>query len=199
METKIKKLKELIISLTIILVMVVMVFGKLIFSNVRWVWAANQFNTTLEEVITGADLGTSAPTQVNFAGFTINGFGTNVTADMDNVNVWDLRGTGASWSLTSVTNDMVGTGLLAPGNMITNAYINISSAGGITGLGGSDTSGIALGGSTGSFADAAMTIANASANNGMGNYVINDTTLQATILSNNKAGTYQSTLTITVQ
>lgn len=199
METKIKKLKELIISLTIILVMVVMVFGKLIFSNVQFVWAANQATTTLQEVITGADLGTSAPTQVNFAGFTINGLGTNVTADMDNVNVWDLRGTGASWSLTAISNSMVGSGLSAPGNMILQNYMNISAAGGITGLGGSSTTGIALGGSTGNFADAAMTIANASANNGMGNYVVNDTTLRATILSNNKAGTYQSTLTITVQ
>lgn len=193
--TKIKSIKEKIISLTILLVMFTMIFGKLVIQNV---WAANQANTILQEVITGADLGTSAPAQVNFAGFTINGWGTNVTADLDNVNAWDLRGTGLGWALTSVTNNMVGSGLTGPGNMITNAYINISTAGGITGLGGSSTAGIALGGSTGNFADAAMSIANASTNNGMGNYIVNDTTLRATILSNNRAGTYQSTLTITI-
>lgn len=199
MKKEIKKIKEQIISLFIILVMFTMVFGKLVFYNVQQVLAANQANTTLQEVITGADLGTSAPSQVNFAGFTITGVGANVTADMDNVNVWDLRGTGASWSLTSITNNMVGSGLTAPGNMITNAYVNISAAGAITGLGGSSTSGIALGGSTGNFANGAMTIANSSTNNGMGNYIVNNTALQATILASNKAGTYQSTLTITVQ
>lgn len=199
MKKEIKKIKEQIISLFIILVMFTMVFGKLVFYNIQEVLAANQANTTLQEVITGADLGTSAPSQVNFAGFTINGLGTNVTAALSNVNVWDLRGTGTSWSLTSSTNNMVGSGLAEPGNMITNAYVNISAAGTITGLGGSSTSGIVLGGSTGNFGGGAMTIANSSTNNGMGNYIVNSTTLQATILSNNKAGTYQSTLTITIQ
>jgi len=179
--------------------MFTMVFGKLVFFNIQEVWAANEVNTTLQEIITGGELGTSAPAQINFADFTINGFGTNVTADADDVNIWDLRGTGASWSLTSVVNHMVGSGLEAPGNTINNEYINISTAGDITGLGGSSTTDIALGGSTGNFNDGAMTIANSATNNGMGNYIVNSTILQATILSNNKAGTYQSDWTITVQ
>ncbi|PIS42819.1 MAG: hypothetical protein COT24_01665 [Candidatus Kerfeldbacteria bacterium CG08_land_8_20_14_0_20_40_16] len=199
METKLRKTKEQIISLIIILVMFTMVFGKLMISNIQDVWADDQANITLEEIITGSDLGTSAPTQVNFAGFTINGFVTNVAATLNDANAWDLRGTGVGWSFTAITNNMIGSGLLAPGNMIANTAINISTAGGITGLGGSSTTGIALGGSIGNFSDGPMTIANASTNNGMGNYVVNSTILQTTIAANNKAGTYQSTLTISIQ
>lgn len=196
MKARLKYLQQTIVSLIIFLFMFAMLFGKLILPTV---WAANQANTILQEIISAGELAVEAPAQVNFAGFTINGFGANVTADLDNVNAQDQRGTGQGWSVTAVTNNMVGSGLTAPGNMITNAYINISAAGDITGLGGASTSGIALGGTAGNFNDGAMTVANASANNGMGNYVVNNTTLQATILANNKAGTYQSTLTVTIQ
>jgi len=194
-----RRLTEKIISLTIILVMFTMVFGKLVFFNIQEVWAANEVNVILQEIISQGELAVEAPAQVNFADFTLNGFGTNVTADLDNVNIEDSRGTGAGWSVTSVTNHMVGSGLTAPGNTINNEYINISTAGDITGIGGASTDGIALGGTTGNYNDGAMTIANSATNNGMGNYIVNSTILQATILSNNKAGTYQSDLTITIQ
>lgn len=120
MKTKIKELKQKIISFLILLVMFAMVFGKLIFYNVQQVLAANQANSILQEIISAGQLAIDAPTQVNFAGFAITGSGANVMADLDNVNIEDSRGTGAGWSVTSVTNHMIGSGLSAPGNTIQN-------------------------------------------------------------------------------
>jgi len=173
--------------------MFAMIFGSMTVRDVIAIGA----NTTLQAVISGTALSLESPTQVDYAGVTLNGVQQNTMANLTVVNMRDPRGTGAGWTAIGAANNMKsGT------NDISNAYVSWS-PGTIYALDGASNTGVAAGTAySGNFADGSgtKTLANTalSANVGMGNYVINGTTMNLMIKSTVPAGTYQNTLTLTI-
>lgn len=184
-----QQIKQKIIATLVVVFMLAMLGGIIRISDVR----AIGDNTTLQQEITAGSLSLESPTQVNFNATTA-GAGVNSLANMVQVNMRDYRGTGASWTTVGAANNMVA----ANAAEIPNSRLRWA-PGDIYALDGASNDGVAAGADySGNFGDGSRTLANASTNNGMGNYIINATTLNFLITADDYIGTYQNTLTLTI-
>jgi len=191
METKKQLIRQQIAAAMVVMVTFVMIFSSM---SVNQAGAATTANTILQQVVQGGTLSIESSGQVNFATITLNTFATNSTASLPQVNMRDPRGSGAGWTVTGAANSMSAVN----GATISNAHLSWA-PGTIYALDGSSNTGVAAGASySGNFGDGARTLANTSTNNGMGNYVINATTLNLMVLPSTMVGTYQNTLTLTI-
>ena len=191
MKTKKQTIKQKIMATLVVLFMMFMMFGSLDLSQIS---AQTVTNTNLIQNIVAGNFWHEAMQNVVFNNIVV-GVATNSLANMTITNLWDLRGSGAGWSLTGYCNSLTTTA--AGINTIANTEIAWSPVGAtiiaISGV----TTGIANG--TANFLNAPRTLMNASVNNGMGNYRINNVTLNVVYngRTDQKTGTYQATLTMT--
>jgi len=193
-QTRKKQTKQKIIAVLIVTFMLTMVFGTL---DLPFGLAANQSLSNLIQNFVGGELSMEAPSSLGFNNLSV-GVAANSLANMDYVNFRDYRGSGAGWSVSATMNNMF-TSEAGTRNYLLNGNIAwFPQTAVLTGLEGSSTSGIAKG-SDGLF-DAARTLVNTSTNNGMGNYRLNSLNLNVQYYGwgDQKAGTYQNTLTMTI-
>ena len=198
MQTNKTKIKQQIIATLVIVFMSVMVFGVV---NTQNSTAATAANANLIQNFVAGSLSLEADASIGFADLSV-GIPANSIQNLTQVNVRDFRGTGAGWSVTGLMNDLFNATAETGGkrNNIRNTSIawypgNAT----LTGLGGSSTTGIALGANT-FFSSAAKTLVNTSANNGMGNYTLNLTpiNIQYDGAANQIPGNYQTWLRLTI-
>jgi len=135
---------------------------------------------------------------VAFNDISLGSGGTNSLGNLAIVNARDYTGTGTGWSVTGQMNNMLTSG--AGGlNEIPNSVIawNPQTAT-LSGLEGASVSGIAKG--TALYFSAIRTLVNAGAGYGLGNYTFDGTEMNIVWdgASNQVAGTYQNTLTLTI-
>jgi hypothetical protein len=175
----------------VVFFMGVMVFGSM---DVLDIMAANQTTTTLIQNFVAGALELEAPSTKGFNNILI-GQANNSLANLDVINMRDYRGSGAGWAVTGVMNDLTTTGIGV--NTIANSVIAWAPGSQFALDGGSNT-GVAVG--TAGFFNVARTLINASTNNGMGNYRVNGTVLNVVYSGSptQVAGTYQNTLTLTI-
>jgi hypothetical protein len=190
MKTKKQQIKQRIVATLVVLFMFVMVFGSV---NIDLINAIGT-NTTLIQNLVAGSLSMEAPATIGFNNINL-GSPTNSLANMLQVNARDLRGVGNAWTVTATMNNLTTAG--AGVNNITNAAIAWAPGGYFSDNGTS--TGVAVG-VAGMF-DSARTLFNTSVNNGMGNYKIVNTTLNVVYNGNPNfvAGTYQNTMTMTIQ
>jgi len=194
MQTKKREIKQKIIAVFIITFMLTMVFGSL---EMPAVWAIGSNTNLIQNFIAGS-LSMEAPASLGFSNISV-GVPANSLANMDYVNFRDYTGSGAFYAVTGTMNNMF-TSAAGTRNYVLNGNIAWSpSTSVLTGLEGSSTSGMAKG-SDGFFDVAARTLINTSNNNGMGNYRVNSLNfnIQYYGWGDQKAGTYQNTLTLTI-
>ncbi|OGI27040.1 MAG: hypothetical protein A2359_01700 [Candidatus Moranbacteria bacterium RIFOXYB1_FULL_43_19] len=189
MKTRKSELKKKIFATLVIVFMLAMMGGMISLKNVR----AIGDDTTLQQVLTGGSLSLESPTQVNFNSQTA-GSGANSLANLTQVNMRDYTGTGGGWAATATANAMTAA------NAATIPNTRLSWApGDIYALDGASNDGVTAGPDySGNFGDGARNLTGASSGNGMGNYVINGTTLNLLIIAEDYQGTYQNTLTLTI-
>ena len=172
------------------LFMFVMVFGSI---NIDFTSATGTNTDLIQNILPGV-LSMEAPLSIAFNNINL-GTAINSLANMTQVNARDYRGTGAAWTVTGTMNNLTTTG--AGVNNISNAAIAWA-PGALWADNGTNT-GTAVG--TAGYFTSVRTLFNTSVNNGMGNYKIVNTTMNVVYNGNPNfvAGTYQNTLTMTIQ
>ena len=191
MEIRKKQLKQKIIATLVVAFMFAMISGTVNPIRVR----AIGDNTILQAIVQGGTLSLDSPEQANYTTVTLNASVQTTTANLVQVNMRDPRGSGVGWTTIGSCNDMA-----AGSNTVANDYIDWA-PGTIYALDGASNTGVAAGADyTGNFGDGTRTLANTTTDNGdgMGNYVINGTTMNLQIQSDANAGTYQNTLLLTI-
>ena len=190
MKTKKERIKQRLFATIVILFMFVMVFGSLNISDV----SAIGTNTTLIQNLVAGTLQLEAPATLPFNNLTVAVAG-NSLANMDVVNARDYRGSGAGWAVTGTMNNLY---IASAGvNNISNAVIAWA-PGSQFALDGASNTGVATG--PAGYFSAARTLINAAAGAGLGNYRVNGTTVNVVYNGSaaQLAGTYQNTLTMTI-
>ena len=190
MKTKKQLLKQKIAAALVMLFMFVMVFGSV---NLNFTSAIGT-NTTLIQNLVAGTLAMEAPVTIGFNNINL-GSAANSLANMNQVNARDYRGTGVAWTVTGFMNSL--TAVEAGINTIANTVIAWA-PGAYFSDNGTNT-GVALG--TAGYFGVLRTLFNTSINNGMGNYKIVNTTMNVVYNGNPNfvAGTYQNTMTMTIQ
>jgi len=194
MQTKKRQIKQQIIATLVVSFMFLMVFGAL---NQEIVSA--NFVSNLIQNFVGGTLQLQGPTSIGFPDINV-GTPTNSLANLSAVNIRDYVGSGALWSVVGSMNNMLATNAGTRNFLDANNIAWFPGNATLTGLEGASTSGIALGTNTLMNAATSRTLINASANNGMGNYILNGTLINIQYYGwgNQIAGTYQNTLTLTI-
>jgi hypothetical protein len=189
-KTKKQQIKQQIAATLVILFMFIMVFSSV---NIDFTKAIGT-NTTLVQNIVAGTLSMEAPATIAFNNVNL-GTAANSLANMTVVNARDYRGTGAAWSVTSTMNNLTTAG--AGVNNIANSVI--AWAPGASFADNGVNTGTAVGAA--GYFDSVRTLFNTSLNNGMGNYKIVNTTMNVVFNGNPNfvAGTYQNTMTMTIQ
>lgn len=193
MKTKKQTIKQRIVATTVMLFMLLMLFGVLD-PNITLA-GANTTTNLIQNVVAGA-LGHSAMQNLVFTDINI-GTASNTTSNMTQTNVWDYRGSGVGWSVTGYCNNLTINNAAAGVNNISNANIYWNPAPGtIVNLSGVST-GITLG--TLNPLNYSRTLVTASGGNGMGNYRVYNVMLNVVYDGriDQLAGTYQAVLTMT--
>jgi len=167
MKTKKQKIKQQIIATLVIIFMFVMITGSF---NVANLLAASTSTNLIQNFVAGT-LGISAPYNVVFNQINVSQ-AANSLANMDTVNMWDLRGSGAGWDVTGYSDN------LAISNAGINNIANTSifwTPGELVSIQGS-TTGVSVGAAGASMGVGNTTrLVNANVGNGMGNYQIKNT------------------------
>lgn len=195
MKTKKQKIKQQIIATIVVFFMFVMVSGTIDVMNGN---AATTVYMNLIQNFVAGTMSIECPQNLAFNDISIAS-PTNSLANMDTFNIRDYRGSGAGWNVTAYANNLTIANSAAGVNNISNASIAINPATAtIVGLDGSSTSGIAVG--SAAYLNYARTLVNSSSNNGMGNYVLNNTTFNVVYngRADQLAGTYQATVTFQI-
>jgi hypothetical protein len=190
-KTKKQQIKQRIAATLVVLFAFVMVFSSF---NINFTSAIGTNTTLIQNLIAGT-LAMEAPATLGFNNINL-GTPINSLANMTQVNARDYRGSGLAWSVTGTMNNLQAAA--AGVNNISNAVIAWA-PGGFFSDNGTNT-GVALG-TAGYFNGGPRTLINTSVNNGMGNYKIVNTTMNVVYNGNPNfvAGTYQNTLTMTIQ
>jgi hypothetical protein len=192
METKKQTIKQKIVATTIVVFMLFMLFGSL---NLPGVSATVTTTNLIQNVVAGT-FGHGALSNIVFPDITV-GSSTNSGSNMTMTTAWDLRGSGAGWTIAGyasrlwIQNSAVGV------NNLDNTEIIWYPAGAtiyaLTGV----TTGMTMGGTNA--LNFSRTLITAPVNNGMGNYRING--VMFNIVYNGRtdqvAGSYVSVLTMT--
>lgn len=192
MKTKKQAIKQKIIATTVVCFMLLMLFGSL---NLPGALATVTTTNLIQNVVAGT-FGHGALTNVVFPDITV-GAATNSTSNMTMTTAWDLRGSGAGWTIAGYASRLWIQNSATGVNNLDNIEIRWYPAGAtiyaITGV----TTGMTLGPTTN--LDASRTLITAASNNGMGNYRING--VMFNIVYNGRtdqvAGNYISVLTMT--
>jgi len=189
-----QKAKQKIIAVLIVTFMLTMVFGTL---DLPFSLAANQSLSNLIQNFLNGELSMEAPLTLAFNNLSV-GVAGNSLANMDYVNFRDTRGSGAGWSVSATMNNMLTSADGARNYLLNGNIAWFPQTAVLTGLEDASTDGIAKG--SDGFFDVARTLINASVNNGMGNYRLNSLNLNVQYYGwgDQKAGTYQNTLTMTI-
>ena len=188
-----KQLKQRIVATLIVVFMFLMISGSINTRNAM----ANDTTNLIQNFVAGT-LSLESSASVGFNDISLGSGGANSLGNLAIVNARDYTGTGTGWSVTGQMNNMLTSG--AGGlNKIANSVIAWDpQTATLYGLEGASTSGIAKG--TALYFSAIRTLVNAGAGYGLGNYVLNGTTMNIVWdgASNQVAGTYQNTLTLTI-
>ncbi len=191
LESKEKQIKQKLIATVVIFFMFVMVATSIEqFSFVK----AAQDTANLIQNLTAGSLATSCFPDCGFND-QVAGTGVNSLCNFEMVNAQDYRGSGAGWSVTGWSTNLVNG---AGGNLhIPNTRMYWLPAGAIHAFNGASTSDIATYSALQDFS-AARTLANSATNAGMGYYNLPNTTLNVVIEVTDYFADYNATLTIDI-
>ena len=190
MRTLKQKLKQRIVATTVFLFMLFMMFGLLELPRT----SATVTTTNLIQNFIAGSFGHQAMQNLVFSDITV-GTASNTTANMTVTNVWDLRGSGAGWSVTGSCNNLSVS--IVGVNNISNSVIAWNPAGGTLINVSGTTTGVTLG--TAQYLNGSRLLVSSTTNNGMGNYRVNNVVLNVVYngRTDQKTGTYQAILTMT--
>ena len=136
----------------------------------------------------------TTPTVANFGGVTLNGTAQTTTASVGTFTVTDARGTGVGWNVTVQATQFTMTGHTLPMNSISMPAPTVAKIDSTSGNTPSITTGPYLIDNA-----SAVKITSAAADGtGMGSYTFTPGTLTLSIPANAYAGTYTSTVTVSV-
>jgi hypothetical protein len=186
-----KQLKQKIIATLVVTFMFVMISGSIKADD-------NDATNLIQNFVPGSLSLESSPA-IPFNDISI-GFGpTNSLGNLAIVNARDYTGGGLGWDVTGVMNDMYTSASGGLNKIVNSAIAWNPQTATLFGLEGASTSGIAKG--TAQYFSAERTLLNAAASAGMGNYRLNGTEMNIVWdgAANQMAGTYQNTLTLTIQ
>jgi len=192
MKTLKQKIEQKIVATVVVAFMFSMMFGSL---NLPGASAAVT-NTNLIQNIVAGTFGHGALTNVVFPNITI-GSATNSTSNMTMTTAWDLRGSGAGWTIAGYASRLWIQNSATGVNNLDNVEIRWYPSGATIYA----ISGVTTGMTLGSVAnlDGSRTLITATNNNGMGNYRING--VMFNIVYNGRtdqvSGNYVSVLTMT--
>ena len=145
-------------------------------------------------VLTGGTLTVTTPTVADFAGVTLNGSAQSTTASMGTFNVTDARGTGVGWNVTVQATQFTMTGHTLPMDSISMPAPTVAKIANSSGNLPSLTSGpYPI-----DHASAVKITSAAADGTGMGSYTYTPGALTLSIPANTYAGTYTSTVTVSV-
>jgi len=193
MKTKREQLKQRIVATLIVFFMCFMISGLFGAFEVGAIGS----NITFAANIGAGSLTFASSSSVAFPNMSI-GTAVNDLANITQVNITDLRGSGAGWSVTGTANTFTATN--AGTNTIANTFIAWFPANGTWAALSGVTTGI-LNGTAANFGSAAqLNLAAASVGNGMGNYTLSNVLVNIIYNGNTgqAAGLYQNTLTLTI-
>ncbi|MBU0708089.1 hypothetical protein KKG41_07045 [Patescibacteria group bacterium] len=168
----------------------------MIFSSLEITRAADNANINISQSIDAGALSlTSVNSDINFNDLTA---GQNAVSlmEMENIGVTDYRGNSAGWAVTtpSIGNFVDNT---TPANQITLSNSLLWSPGEISNLNGSDITNVTAG-TDDVYLNAERTLMSASAGDGDGEFIINNTILNFEQEPTDNAGNYESNLVLTV-
>ena len=145
-------------------------------------------------VLTGGTLTLTTPAVGNFGGVTLNGSAQSTTATMGTFTVTDARGTGVGWNVTVQGTQFTMAGHTLPMNSISMPAPTVANIDSTSGSTPSITTGPYLIDNA-----SAVKITSAAADGtGMGSYTYTPGSLTLSIPANAYAGTYTSTVTVSV-
>lgn len=147
-------------------------------------------------VLSGGTLTLTTPAVGNFTGVTLNGSAQSTTASMGTFTVTDARGTGVGWNVTVQATQFTMAGHTLPMNSISMPAPTVAKIDNTSG----DTPSITTGPYLIDNASAVKITSAAADGTGMGSYTFNaiPSTLTLSIPANAYAGTYTSTVTVSV-
>jgi hypothetical protein len=194
MKTQKQTIKQKIVATVVVLFMIFMLFGSL---DLPQTSAAVTVTNLLQNVVAGGTgLSHEALQNVVFPDITV-GTAANSLGNLTQTNVWDLRGSGAGWSVTGIVNNLTTAGGNNTINILPNTIVAWNPAGGaIIAISGSGT-GVTAG--TAQYLNSSVTLITATASNGMGNYRINNVSLNIVYngRTDQKVGAYTGVLIMT--
>jgi hypothetical protein len=155
--------------------------------------AGTAYAATSSVILTGGTLSISAPVVGNFTTVVLDGTAKTTPATMGAFTVYDARGTGAGWNVTVQASQFTtGTKTLAYGSlsMPNQTVTKIDST--------SNTAPTVVAGSYLIDSASALKISSAAVDTGMGSYSYSGGNLTLSIPANAYAGTYTSTVTVSV-
>jgi hypothetical protein len=188
-----KQIKQRIVATLIVVFMFLMISGSINTRNAM----ANDVTNLVQNFVAGT-LSLESSAAVAFNDISLGSGGTNSLGNLIIVNARDYTGTGTGWSVTGSMNDMYTSGSGGLNKIVNSVIAWNPQAATLYGLEGASTSGIAKG--TAGYFSALKTLFNAGSTYGLGNYRFNGTEMNIVWdgASNQVAGTYQNTLTLTI-
>lgn len=142
--------------------------------------------------VTGGELTITNPLAADFAGAAITGAAQTTTAALAAFSVSDLRGTGDGWHVTAQATQF-STGGVTP---ITLAANSLTMSEPTVAANGTTSPNPTVNAGPYTIDGAAVSVASAAVDTGMGTYDFSATTLTLSLPANVKAGTYSSTVTV---
>ncbi|MBU0708088.1 WxL domain-containing protein [Patescibacteria group bacterium] len=191
MNKNIRSIKEEIFAVIVIFFALAMVYSALEISR-----AADNANINISQSIDPGTLSLiSVNSDINFNDL-VAGQNADSLMEMENITVTDFRGTNAGWAVTtqSIGNFVDNT---TPANQITLSNSLLWSPGQISNLNGSDITNVTAGADD-VYLNAERTLMSASAGDGEGEFIINNTVLNFEQEPSDNAGNYESNLVLTV-
>jgi hypothetical protein len=195
MKTKKQKIKQQIVATLIAAFMFVMISGCY---NIGDLLAATGVNVTLVQNLVAGALNIDSLASLGFNDISV-GLANNSLANLTVINMQDYRGNGQGWSVYAYCNSLY---TLATGvNNLANSVIFLNT-GSVQAVNGSLTGVAASGGSSWRALSGNLLLANTStaSNAGMGSYNLANTVINVVYngRTDQKAGTYQNLLTLTI-
>ena len=155
--------------------------------------AGTAYAATSTVVLTAGTLSLSAPTVGNFGTVTLDGSAKTTSATVSTFSVNDARGSGAGWNVTVQATQFTMTGHTLPMGSIAMPAPTVAKADATSNAVPSITAGPYVIDSA-----SAVKISSAAVDSGMGSYNFTSGNLTLTIPANAYAGTYSSTVTVSV-
>lgn len=155
---------------------------------------------TSDATVTGGTLSMVAPTAANFTAVVLNGTAQTTTAALSTLSVSDDTGTGAGWKVSAQATQFAehdGTAYVTSGKTLATGSLTLS-APTVAANGTTSTAPTITAGPYTIDSGAAVKIASAAVDTGMGAYDFSATTMTLSIPASAYAKTYRSDVTVTV-